>query len=576
MAIPPSESSMEPRPWHAHYDAGVPAALADDGLLLHQLLERTIQDHGDRVALRFAMTSLTWRELGQRVDRLATALVGLGVTPGTAVGVQLPNLPQTVISVLATLRCGGRVVMTNPLYTAHEIEHQWNDAGCAVAVTTDFLWDRTIRELAPRLPSLKHTIVASIPEALPWPVSWLARFKLRRQDPPLSASFRTGPNVHAFGALVDKTAPAPPQVEVSPDDPAAIQYTGGTTGVSKGAVLTHRNLSRNLQQVEAWIAPLGAGPQVVLGALPFFHVFGLSVTLLLSVRMGSTLVLVPNPRDVPGIIGLVERHKISVLPAVPAMLDSISNRPGIERHDLSSVAGVFSGSAPLTEDSKRRFEALTGASIFEGYGLTETSPVTHVNPVKGENRIGTVGLPVSDTDARIVDPEDASKVMAPGETGELLLSGPQVMAGYWNRPDETAQVLKDGWFFTGDLAVMDDEGWFRIVGRKKDMIICSGYNVYPDEIDRVLSDHPEVAEACTIGVPDERRGETVKAFVVRTPGSSVDAEALDAHCRERLAAYKVPRAVEFRDELPRSALMKLLRRTLRDEEIAKQEAAGGA
>jgi long-chain acyl-CoA synthetase len=481
-----------------------------------------------------------------------------------------------VISVLATLRCGGRVVMTNPLYTAHEIEHQWNDAGCAVAITTDFLWDRTIRELAPRLPALKHTLVASIPEALPWPVSWLARFKLRRQDPPLSASFRTGPGVHAFGALVNKTAPAPPKVEVSPDDPAAIQYTGGTTGVSKGAVLTHRNLARNLAQVEAWIAPLGAGPQVVLGALPFFHVFGLSVTLLLSVRMGSTLVLVPNPRDVAGIIGLVERHKISVLPAVPAMLDSISNRPGIERHDLSSVAGVFSGSAPLTEDSKRRFEALTGASIFEGYGLTETSPVTHVNPVKGENRIGTVGLPVSDTDARIVDPEDASKVMGPGETGELLLSGPQVMAGYWNRPDETEQVLKDGWFFTGDLAVMDDDGWFRIVGRKKDMIICSGYNVYPDEIDRVLSDHPEVAEACTIGVPDERRGETVKAFVVRTPGSNVDAEALDAHCRERLAAYKVPRAVEFRDELPRSALMKLLRRTLRDEEIAKQEAAGGS
>ncbi|RKY21485.1 MAG: long-chain fatty acid--CoA ligase [Planctomycetota bacterium] len=562
---------MQPRPWHRQYDAGVPATLEYDGLPLPDVLAATIARHGDRVALCFMGRRQTWRQLGERVDRLATAMTRMGVTKGSAVAVHLPNLPQTVLSILATLRCGAHVVMTNPLYTAREIEHQWNDSGVTLAVTADFLWARTLAQLAPRIDSLQHTLVTSIPEALPWPMSWLAQAKLRRQDPPLSAGFEPGERVHAFAALVRRTPADPPSVRLSLEDPAAIQYTGGTTGVSKGAVLSHGNLAANSQQVAAWLTPLGGGPQVVLGALPFFHVFGLSICVLLSARLGSTLVVVPNPRDVGVIIDLIEKHRISVLPAVPAMLDAISTRAGIESRDLTSVRGVFSGSAPLTMDSKRRFEALTGAAVFEGYGLTETSPVTHVNPVAGENRIGSVGLPLPDTDARIVDPDDATRELPVGEAGELLLRGPQVMAGYWKRPDETALVLKDGWFATGDLAVMDDAGWFSIAGRKKDMIICSGYNVYPDEVDSVLCDHPDVAEACTIGLPDERRGETVKSFVVARPGASVDESTLRAHCRENLAAYKVPRSIEFRAELPRSALMKLLRRELRAEEIARRE-----
>jgi len=263
-----------------------------------------------------------------------------------------------------------------------------------------------------------------------------------------------------------------------------------------------------------------------------------------------------------------------VLPAVPAMIDAVSAWPGIDTRDLTSVRAVFSGSAPLAEDSMRRFEALTGAVIFEGYGLTETSPVTHVNPLQGERRVVTVGLPVPGTDARIVDPEDDTITMGVGEAGELLLHGPQVMQGYWKRPDATAECLRDGWLATGDLATMDEAGYFRIVGRKKDLILASGYNVYPDEIDRVLLDHPDVLEACTIGVPDVKRGETVKSFLVLKEGAQADADAFNAHCRERLAAYKVPREYEFRSELPRSAMMKLLRRTLRDEEVAKREASG--
>lgn len=560
---------MEARLWHRFYDEGVPPSLSYDDLSLGELLRRAVAQHGPRDAVCFANRRIRYAELGDHVDRLATALAGFGVGPGVSVAVHLPNLPQTVIAAFAIWVCGGRVVMTNPLYTESEIEHQWTDAGCEVVITADFLLATTLAHLRGELP-VRHWVVASIPEYLGWPLRWLAGVKLRRTDPPRVVPFREGADVHAFGRLVARTRSDPPRLAIDPGEPAALQYTGGTTGVSKGAVLSHRNLACNAQQVQAWLGPLVREPQVVLAALPFFHVFGLSISMLLSVRMGSTIVVAPDPRDVVGIMKLVEKHRVSVLPAVPAMLDAMSARAAAGGHDLSSVAGVFSGSAPLTEDTRRRFEQLTGAVVFEGFGLTETSPVTHCNPVRGQRKTATVGLPVPDTDVRLVDPDDATREMAQGEAGELLLKGPQVMSGYWKRPDETAAVLHDGWLSTGDLAVMDEQGYFRIVGRKKDMILCSGYNVYPDEIDRVLAEHPKVAEACTIGVPDPKRGETVKSFVVPVPGVTLEVAELDAHCREHLAAYKVPREYELRSELPKSAVLKLLRRELRDQELAKR------
>lgn len=560
---------MDRRIWHDHYDEGVPHSVDYEDLTVHGLLERSATRFPDHTAVVFANAKLTYRQLQEAVGRMSTALTGLGVRPGTRVAIHLPNLPQTVIAYYAALACGAQVVMTNPLYVARELEHQWNDAGCEVAVTTDFLYQRVVRPLRDKLP-VKHYIVASIPEYLRFPLKQLAPFKLRKQDPPAIAPIPAGEGLHPFRELVDGTPNSPPELTIDPGELAVLQYTGGTTGVAKAAMLSHRNLASNVQQCLAWMPFLEPGSEVFLAALPYFHIFGMTIAMNEPIAMGATVVLAPNPRDTGGLLSSIEKHRVSVFAAVPAMLGAMVSHPGVESMDLTSVKAVFSGSAPLPEDTRRRFEDKTGARIFEGFGMTESSPATHANPVLGQRKPGTVGLPFPDTDCRIVDIEDGVTDVPPGEEGELIMRGPQVMVGYWNKPEETAKTVRDGWLHSGDLAVMDDEGYVRIVGRKKDMILASGYNIFPDEIDNVLVDHPAVAEACTIGVPCDKRGETVAAFVVLEPGATVTAEQLEAHCREHLAAYKVPRSFTFRDALPKSAMMKLLRRELRDEVIAGQ------
>lgn len=559
---------MEARVWHKAYDPGVPPEVDFQPLTLPALLDRTRERWGDRPALRFLNCRMNWCEVGDQVDRLAAALARLGVGRDGRVAVHLPNLPQTAIAVLATLRLGAQVVMTNPLYVAREIEHQWNDAGVEVAVTGDWLYAERLEAIRSSLPA-RHYVIASIPEYLRFPLRQLAPLKLRKQTPPLIARVPEGPGIHRFRALIAAAPPPPPPAAFDWEQVAFLQYTGGTTGLSKGAMLTHRNLSCNVQQVQAWFPGLDLGHEVILGALPYFHIFGLCIALLLPVAIGAEVVLMPNPRDIPLLIRSIERHRVTLLPAVPAHFNAINQFPGIERRDLRSVKRCFSGSAPLPVEVLQRFEQLTGAVIAEGFGMTETSPVTHCNPLAGVRKIGTVGVPVPSTDARVVDAEDGVTPLPPGREGELIVKGPQVMRGYWGRPDETALVLREGWMRTGDLAVADEDGYFRIVGRKKDMIKASGFMIFPDEIDAVLVSHPKVLEACSIGVPDPKRGESVKSFVVLKPGQSADAEEILAHCRENLAAYKVPKAIEFRPELPKSAMMKLLRRVLREEEEAR-------
>jgi len=567
---------MDPRPWHRHYEPGVPVSVRYEDLTVPDLLARAAQDWGERPALIFQNFRCNFRELKQLSDRFATALHGLGVGPGDRVAVHLPNLPQAVIAFFAIQRLGAQAVMTNPLYTAREIEHQWNDAGCTVAVTGDWLWMQKVRAIRDRLP-VRDYVVASIGEYLRFPLNLLAPLKLRRARPPLSAKWPVENGVHAFRRLLEASPPAPPAARIRMSDVSVVQYTGGTTGVSKGAELTHRNLSCNAQQCSVWFTGLEPGREVLLNALPMFHIFGLTVGTIWPVAGGACIVLQANPRDLPTMVKNLVKHRVSLFPAVPALYNAINEFPGVDRLDLSSVKYCFSGSAPLPEDVQRRFEQLTGAIVAEGFGLTETSPVATVNPLRGLRKIGHIGIPVPDTDAKIVDPENAAVTLPVGQAGELLLRGPQVMKGYLNSPEETAKILRDGWLFTGDLAVMDEDGYFKIVGRKKDMILCGGYNVYPDEIDRVLMAHPKVFESCTIGVPDPRRGENVKAFIVPKPGGPPPTpEELDAWCREQLAAYKVPHLWEFRAELPKSSMMKLLRRVLRDEEIAKQKAGSVA
>ncbi len=554
------------RPWLRHYGPRVPTDALAPEAPVDVLFERSAQRFPERAALVFRGRSLTYAQLAAEVARAAAGLARLGVGPGTRVAVHLPNLPQSVVAVLATLRLGGDVVMTNPLYVARELVHQWHDAEVQVAVTGSWLWAGTLAALRAELPA-RHYVIAQIPDYLPFPQRLLAPFALRKRG--LHVRVPEGDGVLSWRTLVREGVHAPRHRNAF-DEVALLQYTGGTTGVSKGVMLTHGNLASQVRQLRTWMTPLEDGREAVLAALPYFHVFGFVGAMLLPLSMGATIVLMPDPRDIGEMIGLVERHRISMFPAVPTQFTAINQFPGIERRDVSSVRVCVSGSAPLPEDTLRRFEELTGARICEGFGMTESSPCTHCNPVDGLRKIGSIGVPLPGTDARIVDPDDGVTDRAAGEPGELIVRGPQVMRGYWRRDDATAETVRDGWLYTGDLAVMDDDGFFRIVGRKKDLILCSGYNVYPDEIDRVLCDHAAVAEACSIGVPHPKRGESVKSFVVLTPGASATPEELVAHCRANLAAYKVPAEIELRASLPKSAVMKLLRRELRDEELRRR------
>ncbi len=553
---------MQSRIWQRAYDEGVPCPVPFDDRTLPEFLERSARDFPDATALIFLNRRMTYRELEADVHRCAAALSGLGVERDSKVAIHLPNLPQTVVAFYAVLSLGATVVMTNPLYVERELEHQWNDAGCSVAITTDFLFARRLSHLRSRLP-VRHYVIASIPDYLRFPLNVLAPLKLRFAKPPLMARVPEAPGVHRLRALM-ATAPASrPRVPVDPDAVAALQYTGGTTGVPKAAMLTHRNLSCNVQQLTSWFVKARRGREVMLGCLPFFHVFGLTVSMNFAIHAAAAIVLMPDPRDIKAMITNISRHRVTLFPGVPAMFSAIVNSSDLRYVDLTSVTSCFSGSAPLPPDILRRFEALTGSKIVEGYGLTEASPVTHANPLDGERRAGSIGVPLPDTDMKVVSLDDGETPVETGTEGELLVKGPQVMRGYWKRPDETALVLQDGWLRTGDVVRVDADGYCYIAGRKKETIIAGGYNVYPDEVDAVLTAHPAVLEAATIGVPDPRLGETVKSFVVRRPGQHATAEDLIAYCRTELAAYKVPRAIEFLDSLPKSSTLKILRRELR-------------
>jgi len=550
--------------WTRHYETGVPKDLVFDPLTLPDLFEQAAAKWGHRPALTLKGKTLSYGQLKNQVDRFATALAGLGVKKDARVALWLPNLPQMVIATFATLKLGAQVVNTNPLYVEREIEHQFNDAGVSVVVTLDYLWWYKLRGMLSKT-SVQHVVVTSIPDYPPFPPNLLAPLKLKKTKQFVRVPKEDG--VHFFKDLIALSPPAPPKTPIALDDLAVLQYTGGTTGVSKGAMLSHRNLSANVQQSAAWFPAIRPGEETLLACLPYFHVFGMTISMLWPLRIGAHIVLAPNPRDIPELVKAIAKHRVSIFPAVPALFVAINNFPGVEKLDLSSVRACFSGSAPLPVEVMERFEKLTGGRITEGFGMTETSPVTHVNPLRGLRKPGSVGIPVPGTEARIVDAETGETELALGQEGELCVRGPQVMTGYWNRPDETAKALRNGWMFTGDLARMDEDGFTFIVGRKKDMIIAGGLNVYPDEVDGVLFGHPAILEAATIGVPDERCGERVKSFVVLKPGHSLDAGELQAYLAGQLARYKLPREIEFIAELPRSSMMKILRRELREREL---------
>jgi long-chain acyl-CoA synthetase len=552
-------------PWLNSYPPGVPEHVEIPTTNLASLLADAARDYPHAPALYFEGRTMSYAELADRAWRFAGALAKLGVKKGTRVGLILPNSPQAVVALFGTLRSGAVVVQNNPLYTERELEHQLGDADVEVVVCLDLVYER-VRALRERV-GIREVIVTSVLDELPAVKRVVAPYTKRGRE--ATAAIGRDEPVRRWRELLRQEADKPAEAAVDPEaDLALLQYTGGTTGVAKGVMLSHRNLSANVEQVRAWFPDADPGHEIMMAVLPFFHVYGLTVCLLLGVRLRAALVLLPR-FDLEQVLSAIDRYRPTLFPGVPTIYVAINNAVEKGGHDLSSIKACLSGAAPLPMEVAERFERFSGGRLVEGYGLSESSPVAIANPIYGKRKAGTIGMPLPDTLARVVDPSDSSRTMPVGESGELAIQGPQVMRGYWNRPDESAEVLRDGWLLTGDMAVMDDEGYFSIVDRKKDLIIAGGYNIYPREVEEVLYEHPKVEEVCVAGVADTYRGEVVKAYVVLRKGQQATTDELRDFAKSRLAAYKVPRVVEFRDELPKTMVGKVLRRALQEEESAK-------
>ena len=559
---------MAERIWHRFYDEGVPFEVEPPEEPIFIELEKAALEFPQVVATDFMGARLTYRQLAEQVNRFASSLSAMGVEPGDRIAIMLPNCPQIIIAYYAALSIGAVVVMTNPMYVEREMAHQFGDAGVKVLVGLDHFMPR-IEKVWKETP-VEQLIITSIRDYLPFPLNMLYPLKARKEKLNLRVPY--GESVHSFKRLVKNSAGNPPRSEVAMDDLALLQYTGGTTGIAKGAMLTHRNLMANVIQLIAY-CPFKRGQERLLCVAPFFHVLGMTVLMNFSVCMSASMILLPR-FEINNLLKTTVKARPTIAVLVPTIFAAMVNNPEISRCDISSINYCFSGSAPLPIEVMNQFEEITGGIILEAYGLTEASPVTHANPIQGKRKPGSVGIALSSTDARIMDLESGTRELPVGESGELVVKGPQVMKGYWNREEETAETLRDGWLYTGDIAYMDEDGYVFIVDRKKDMIIAGGYNVYPREIDEVLYEHPKIADAVSIGVPDAYRGETVKVFVVVKPEETLTEEEVIAHCKEKLAAYKVPRLVEFRQELPKSMVGKVLRKELRAEEFRTIEGMG--
>jgi long-chain acyl-CoA synthetase len=555
--------------WEANYPEHLKRHLEYPDVPVFKLLEDSAERFPDNTATIFVGGRLTFKQLLDKVYRFATALAALGVKKGDRVAIMLPNCPQAVIAYYGALKAGATVVEFNPLYVEREIEYQIKDSGSKVMVALDLLKGRIekVRESA----GLEKVIWTGIKDFLPFPLNILYPIKARREG--MLVEVPTTPGNYKFVDLLKEHPASPPQHEFDPsEDVACLQYTGGTTGVSKGCMLTHRNLVVNTVQVHSWMPDIEDGRERILTVLPLFHSYAMTTCMNLAALCAATLILLPR-FIIEDVLKAIDKHKPTLFPGAPTIYVAIINHPDVQKYDLKSIKACISGSAPLPVEVQKTFEELTGGRLVEGYGLSEASPVTHCNPVYGLRKVGCIGIPFPDTVSKIVDLETGEKEVPIGETGELVLRGPQVMKGYWNRPDETAETLRDGWLYTGDIAKMDEDGYTYIVDRKKEMILASGYNIYPREIEEVLYEHPKIKEAAAIGVPDKYRGETVKVFIVLKEGEEATAEEIIDFCREKLAKYKVPKLVEFREELPKTIIGKVLRRVLVEEERKKAEKA---
>jgi long-chain acyl-CoA synthetase len=559
---------MEERPWLKRYDQGVPHHIDYPDVPLFYLLEESTRKYPNAPCTIFKGATITFKEMSELTDRLAGSLANLGLKKGDRVGIFMPNTPQFVIAYFGILKAGGVVVAINPLYNAREIEHQVSDAGIEIMLVMSNFYN-TIKQAQPNT-KVRTVIVTNLKEYLPPVLAFLFGLTKEKKDG-FRVELASG-DLWMKDLLAQSKPEDRPKLDIGSDDVALFQYSGGTTGISKGAVALHRNLIANALQIRLWMLSAEDGKETVLMAIPLFHVYGMVAGMLFALRTGAAMVMVPNPRDLKDVLTSIQKYKCTIFPGVPTLYNAINNNSDAQagKYNLSSIKACISGSAPLMRETKEKFETLTGGKLFEGYGLSEAPTATHCNPLYGENRTGSIGLPLSDVDCRIVNLDDGVTVLPPGEIGELCVRGPQVMKGYHNMPTETANTLRDGWLYTGDIARMDEDGYFYIVDRKKELIKPGGYQVWPREVEEVIAAHPKVMDVGVAGVPDPYRGETVKAWVVLKPGQTATVEEIREYCKQNMAPFKVPTFVEFRSELPKTTVGKVLRRELVREHKEKE------
>jgi long-chain acyl-CoA synthetase len=557
------------RPWTKFYDPGVPATIRyPTDATVQALLDDAAESFPNATATIFFDAKRSYKSLSDDTWRFANGLRTMGVKKGDRVAIMLPNTPQFVIAFFGALRAGAIVVPCNPLYTVPELRHQLQDSGAETIVVLSRLYP--VVKAAREGTAIKRVLVTNIKEEMPPLLRTLFTLAKEKKDGHRQP-FAGDPGAVAFRDVVRNGSPAPFDVGTRQNDVALFQYTGGTTGVSKGAMLSHRALVSNTLQCRSWFSDEVDGTGVGMAVMPFFHVYGLTVVMLQAVQAAAAMVLEPQ-FELEHVLKDVAKHKPGTFPGAPRIYNAIINSPLAKKYDLRSIGACISGSAPLMVETHKKFTELTGAKLVEGYGLTEAAPVTHCNPLYGEGKqkIGTIGVPYPDVECRIVDTETGERDLAVGEPGELILRGPQLMDGYYNQPAETAKTIRDGWLYTGDIATVDQDGYYAIVDRKKEMIIVSGFNVYPREVEEAMATHPAVMDSAAIGRPHPIKGEEVKVFVVLRPGQTATPEELIAHARTQLAPFKVPHEVEFRDSLPKTLIGKTLRRQLAEEDRKKR------
>ena len=556
-----SENPYAAKPWVKNYDEGVPEHIDYPNMNVYEFLDNAAKNFGSRTAIWFTKNKITYKKFKEIAESLATALVNLGVKRGDVVAIMIPNFPQFILSYYGILKAGAIVTACSVLHTEHELAYQLNDSGAEVLIAWDNQVEK-INKIRDRT-RLRHVIITNVFDYSPM---------APRNPPEISGTIQ-------FLNLIANTKPNPPKFETNAkEDIACLQYTGGTTGLPKGAMLTHHNLVSNCYAVVTWAGnEMREGKETIITNLPLFHIYGQTVCMNLHVMIGSTIALNPDPRDQKSLFEIIKATNPTMFPGVPTMYMRLLERDDLEDYakDLRSIRVCNTGAAPMPPEVMKEFEERTGSIILEGYGMTESSPVTHTNPFRGERKIGSVGMPIPDTEVKIVDIDDYNQIMPLGEAGEIMIKGPQVMKGYWNKPEATANQIKDGWLLTGDIGKMDEDGYFYIVDRKKDMINVSGFKVYPREVEDVLFEHEAIENAAVIGIPDPNipGSEKVKAYIV-LKDEYKESEELEAEIKEFLrqnvAPYKVPKFIEYRKELPETLVGKVLRKDLKDIEARKR------